>query len=315
MKKGILLLSLIIVASSSLFIGVHSIPITDVFHLNMQQEFILWQTRVPRTVSLMIAGATASVSGLIMQHLTQNKFVSPTTVGTMDSARLGILVTMLYFPTASILTRSIVAFVFALTGTLLFMLLLQKMSFKNPIMVPLLGMMFGNVIGSFVTFIAYKKQLIQNISTWLEGNFATVTKGDYELIYLSVPLLIVAYLYAYPLTVSGLGEDLAINLGLNYRLVQLIGMTIVALASSVTLVTVGTLPFLGIIIPNIISVYYGDQMKETLGITAVAGSLFLILCDIIARVVIFPYEVSVSLIVSILGSLIFIYLLWKGVNK
>lgn len=304
-----------IAAVSSLFIGVHSIPITDLFHLNVQQEFILWQTRIPRTVSLMIAGATASVSGLIMQHLTQNKFVSPTTVGTMDSARLGILVTMLYFPTASILTRSVVAFIFALTGTLLFMWLLQKMSLKNPIMVPLLGIMFGNVIGSFVTFIAYKKQLIQNISTWLEGNFATVTKGDYELIYLSVPLLIVAYLYAYPLTVSGLGEDLAINLGLNYRLVQLIGMTIVALASSVTLVTVGTLPFLGIIIPNIISVYYGDQMKETLAITAVAGSLFLILCDIIARVVIFPYEVSVSLIVSILGSLIFIYLLWKGVNK
>ena len=87
------------------------------------------------------------------------------------------------------------------------------------------------------------------------------------------------------------------------------------MASSVTLVTIGGLPFIGVIIPNIVSQFYGDQLKGTLWITAVSGSLFLVMCDILSRVINAPYEVPVSLIVGVIGSIIFIFLLLKGGKK
>ncbi len=169
--------------------------------------------------------------------------------------------------------------------------------------------MFGNVVGSLATFFAYQFQLIQNMSSWLQGNFSLVTKGSYELLYLTIPLFFIIYYFAYFFTVVGLGEDVAVNLGTNYSLVQTLGIGLVSAASSLVLIMVGTVPFLGVIVPNIISLTYGDHIKQTIWITALYGSLFLLICDIISRIVIAPYEVPVSLTVGIIGSLIFIYLL------
>lgn len=309
MKKLFPLLLLILVTILSLFVGVKSIDIQDILQLTSQEQLVFWSTRVPRTVSLIIAGATSSVCGLIMQHLTQNKFVSPTTAGTTDSARLGILVVMLFLPSASLFSRTLVAFLFAFLGTLLFLKLIEKIPSQNQAMIPLIGVMFGNIIGSIVTFFAYQFDLIQNMTSWLQGSFSLVMRGDYELIYLSVPLLVICYLYAYHFTIVGLGKTMATSIGLNYQKIQKLGLLLVSLASSVVLITIGGLPFLGVVVPNIVSHYYGDQMKETLWITAVSGSLFLMSCDIIARVIIAPYEIPVSLIVGVIGSILFIYLL------
>lgn len=315
MKKYSLIVSLIFLGILSLFIGVHSISVMDLFRLDDKQSLVLWSTRIPRTMSLIIAGATSAVCGLIMQHLTQNKFVSPTTAGTMDSARLGILVAMIFFPNSSTLVRSFVAFFFALIGTLLFVQLIQRLPQKNQVMVPLVGLMFGNIIGSIVMFFAYQLELVQNISSWLQGNFSIVSRGGYELIYLTIPLLVLAYFYAYHFTIAGLGKDMATSIGMNYQLIQLAGLVLVALASSLILVTIGSLPFLGVVVPNIMSLFFGDQMKRTVWLTAGAGSCFLIVCDIISRVIIAPYEVPVSLTVGVIGSFLFIILLLKGAKK
>lgn len=315
MKKYYILIILFLLALASLFVGVQSIDILDLFELNERQSLVLWSTRVPRTVSLIIAGATSAVCGLIMQHLTQNKFVSPTTAGTMDSARLGILIAMVFFPNGSTLLRSFIAFIFALGGTLLFIQLIQRLPQKNQVMVPLIGLMFGNIVGSVVTFFAYQLELVQNMSSWLQGNFSIVTRGGYELIYLTIPLLIVAYFYAYHFTIAGMGKDMATGVGVNYQVIQLLGLGLVALASSLILVTIGGLPFLGVVVPNIVSLYFGDQMKQTIWLTAGSGSCFLIVCDIVSRLIIAPYEVPVSLTAGVIGSLLFIILLLKGAKK
>ncbi|RHH68685.1 MULTISPECIES: ABC transporter permease [Vagococcus] len=315
MKKSIPIISLVLLTILSLFIGVQSIPIQDIFQLNETQSLVLWTTRVPRTISLVIAGATISVSGLIMQHLTQNKFVSPTTAGTMDSARLGMLVAMLFFPSGTILVKSLVAFIFAFLGTVLFIQLIRVLPGKNQLMVPLVGVMFGNIVGSIVTFFAYQYQLIQNMTSWLQGSFSTISKGNYELIYVTVPVLIICYLYAYQFTIVGMGEEFSISVGMNYKIVHLIGLLLISVASSVVLVTIGGLPFLGVIIPNVVSLMLGDHMKDTLWMTAVAGSIFLVIADILSRVIYPPYELPVSLIVGALGSFIFVILLVKGAKK
>ena len=309
MRKIGILLVLFLLSALSIFIGVKDLVLQALFQGDSQQWLILATTRVPRTVSLILAGATMSICGLIMQQLTQNKFVSPTTAGTMDSARLGILLVMLFLPNASTTVRTLAAFIFAFLGTMVFLGLSRLLPTKEPIFLPLLGVMFGNIVGSVATFFAYQFQLIQNMSSWLQGNFSLVAKGSYELLYLTIPLFLVIYLFAYYFTIVGLGEDVAINLGVNYRLIQTLGIGLVAAASGLVLIMVGTVPFLGVIVPNIVSLIYGDHVKQNLWITAVSDSLFLMVCDILSRIVIAPYEIPVSLTVGILGSLIFIYLL------
>ncbi|HFN3131359.1 TPA: ABC transporter permease [Enterococcus faecium] len=312
MRYGRLVALLVILSSISLFIGVSNVQLSELLQLDGQSLQILLVTRLPRTICLILVGATSSICGLIMQHLTQNKFVSPTTAGTMDSARLGILVAMIFLPGASLIVRSLTAFCFAFAGTLLFLSLTRLFLQKNQLMLPLIGVMLGNIIGSVATFFAYQFQLVQNMTSWLQGNFATVIRGNYELLYAVVPLLLLVWLFAYRFTIIGLGESFAVNLGIDYQKMQFLGIGLVSLASAVMLIMVGSIPFIGVIIPNLVSRIYGDQVHKTIGVTALGGSLFLVFCDLVARVLIFPYEIPVSVIVGIIGGAIFLYLLIRG---
>lgn len=295
----------------SLFIGVKNITPLDILNFNDEQVEIFLISRVPRLVSIIVAGISLSICGLIMQQITRNKFVSPTTAGTMDCARLGVLVSLMLFTTESPIVKMIVAFIFALGGTFIFMKILKKIKFKDNIFIPLVGIMFGNIISSISTFFAYKYDLIQNISSWLQGDFSMIMKGRYELLYISIPLVIIAFLYANKFTVAGMGEEFAVNLGLNYQRVINIGLIIVAMISSLVLLTVGMIPFLGLIIPNIVSIYRGDNLRNSLPHTALLGAVFVLACDILGRIVIFPYELSIGLMVGVIGSGIFLYLLMR----
>lgn len=311
MKKRYLVIALILFAFISLFIGVIDIKPWDLFNLNDDKVHTFLVSRVPRLISIILAGVSMSICGLIMQQLSRNKFVSPTTAGTLDSARLGILVSLMLFTTASPLVKMLVAFVFALAGTMLFMKILDRIKFKDTIFIPLVGLMFGNIISSISTFFAYKYDLIQNMSSWLQGDFSMIIKGRYELLYISIPLLVIAYLYANKFTVAGMGEDFSKNLGLNYKRVVNIGLILVALVTCTVVLTVGTIPFLGLIIPNIVSIYRGDNLKNSLSHTALFGAVFVLFCDILGRIIIFPYELSISLTVGVIGSAIFVYMLMR----
>jgi len=309
MKRRYLFIALIVLSFISLFIGVKDITVLDIFNLSEEKAQILFASRIPRLVSIIIAGISMSICGLIMQQLTRNKFVSPTTAGTMDSARLGILVSLMIFTAASPLLKMVIAFIFALLGTFIFMRILEKVRYKDAIFIPLVGLMFGNIINSITTFFAYKYDLIQNMSSWLQGDFSMIIKGQYELIYISIPLVIIAYMFANKFTIAGMGEEFSINLGLNYKRVVNLGLTVVALVSSVVILTVGMIPFLGLIIPNIVAIYQGDHLKKTLSHTALLGAVFVLCCDILGRIIIYPYEIPIGLTVGVIGSGIFAYLL------
>lgn len=311
MKLKYMILVLILFSFLSLFIGIKDISPLDLFQLSESQTQVLLVSRLPRLASLLVAGMSMSIAGLIMQQLSRNKFVSPTTAGTVDSAKFGILVALMVFSGASPMQKLLVAFSFALLGTFIFMRILDRIKFKDSIFIPLVGIMFGNIVGSITTFFAYKNDLIQNISSWLLGDFSTIIKGQYELIYISVPLVILAYLFANKFTVAGMGEDFATNLGMNYKAVVNVGLVIVALISTVVILTVGTIPFLGLVVPNIVTLYIGDNLKKNLAHTAVLGAVFLLFCDILSRVIIYPYEISISLTVGVIGSGLFIYLLMR----
>ena len=311
MKIRYLVIALIVLSIASTFIGVSNISPLDLFSLTEDQAQVLLISRVPRLLSILIAGMSMSICGLIMQQLSRNKFVSPTTSGTLDSARLGILVSLMIFTSASPLQKMLVSFVFALIGTFIFMKILEKVKFKDAIFIPLVGLMFGSIISSISTFFAYKNDLIQNMSSWMQGDFSMIMSGNYELMFVSVPILILAYFYANKFTIAGMGEDFSKNLGLNYRQVVNLGLAIVALVTASVVLSVGMIPFLGLIIPNIVTIYQGDHLKNNLLHTALLGALFVLVCDIIGRVIIYPYEIPISLTVGVIGSGIFIFLLLR----
>ena len=311
MKKSYLFLLLLILTILSLFVGVHGVSITDLLEGDEIERMLFIKTRFPRTISLILAGGMLSVGGKIMQHLMQNKFVSEGTIGMMDSARLGILIVMIFLPNSSILTRSFAAFVFAYVGVLLFLSLSKVLPKGDPMILPLTGVMFGNIIGAIATFLAYQFQVVQNVSSWLQGNFATVMEGSYELIYVTIPVFILLYFLGYQITIAGLGSELSTNLGLNHQRLQWIVFALVALGSSSVLLMVGAIPFLGVVVPNLVSLFYGDHFKNTMGLTAIFGAIFLLVCDIIARVLIAPYEIPVSVVVGVIGGALFLFLLMR----
>ncbi len=191
------------------------------------------------------------------------------------------------------------------------MKILKKIKVKNSIFIPLVGIMLGNIIDSITTFFAYKYNLIQSIASWLQGDFSLIIKGNYELIYLSLPIVVIAFIYANKFTVAGMGEDFSKNLGVNYNRIINIGLVIVALISSLVVITVGKIPFLGLIVPNIVTLYKGDNLKNSLYSTALLGSVFLLGCDILGRLIIYPYEISIGLVVGVIGSTVFLYLLFR----
>ncbi len=305
-KKRYLLLLLLLLGSLSLFVGVSELRLQDLLELKPNKWQLLLKSRLPRLVALIVAGMGLSVSGLIMQQISRNKFVSPTTAATTDFAKLGLLVAMISVGGAGKLIKMLVAFAFAMLGTLLFMQMMKKIPIKNIIFVPLVGMMLGKIVGSITTFLAFKWDAVQNLSSWMEGDLSMIMSGNYEMIYLSIPVVLMGFLFANQISIAGMGEEFAINLGLDYQLIVNIGLGIVALITAVTLLTVGNIPFLGLLIPNLVTLYKGDYLKEALGHIVLIGPIFLLICDIFGRLIIFPFELSIGMTVGLIGGLFFL---------
>ncbi|MFT4024229.1 MAG: iron chelate uptake ABC transporter family permease subunit, partial [Flavihumibacter sp.] len=291
------------------FTGVRDISLGDLFDPGKAGYNTLVIARIPRTVTLVLAGVGMSVSGLIMQQVTQNHFVSPVTAGTLDAAKMGLVAAYLLLPQASLPGKLLLAFFFTFVASLLFLLLINRMRYRNAVIIPLVGLMFGGIISSITSFFAYRYNIVQNLNAWMLGDFSSVLQGSYELVYIILPVVTLTYLYANKFTVVGMGEAHARNLGLDYRAVVALGMFLVSVTVSVIFITVGAIPFLGLIAPNIIRLRYGDNLRKTLPLIAIFGALFLLVCDIIGRVVITPFEMPIGIIVGIAGAVIFLVLL------
>ena len=293
----------------SLFVGVTDITPSELFSGNPEQAEIFLISRLPRLLGILCTGVGMSVAGLIMQQLCMNKFVSPTTGATISSAQFGILLALLFLPGSTLWSRAIFAFAAAILGTWIFVWFIQRIQFKDVVMVPLVGIMFGNVIGGVTNYLAYKYEMTQALSSWLTGHFSLVLRGRYELVYLVVPLVILAFVFANHFNIVGMGREFSKNLGVHYNLVLFAGLTIAAMITASVVVVVGSISYIGLIVPNVVAMFKGDKIRGTLVDTALFGAIFVLVCDMIARVVIMPYELPIELIIGILGSILFIGLL------
>ena len=302
---------LLILAVFSLFVGVADITVADIINWDVEKISLISISRIPRTAALILAGVGMSVSGVIMQQMTQNKFVSPTTAGTLEAAKMGLLIFFIFTSAAGMALKLLSAFLFTFLASIVFLAIVRKIKHRNVIFVPLVGLMFGGIIGSISTFLAVRLNIVQDSNAWMMGDFSGILQGRYELIYLSLPAIVITYLYANKFTVIGMGEEFSKNLGLNYNSIMNIGLFCVSLTVSSVVITAGAIPFLGLIIPNVVSLIFGDNLKKTLPLVALTGAIFLLICDVFGRIIIYPYEVPIGVTVSIFGAIIFLFLLWK----
>ncbi|MFD2539152.1 ABC transporter permease [Sphingobacterium chuzhouense] len=309
-----LILALFILAFISIFIGVRDISFSDINHLDDDDTLVIVVSRIPRLISILIAGVGMSVSGLIVQQIALNKFVSPTTMGTLDATKMGILLSMILFPAGGMLTKMTFSFFIALLASIIFLKIAAQIKYRSLIFVPLVGIVFGNIIAAIATFFAYKYNVVQNMEGWLVGDFSYIIKGNYEILYLAIPVVIISYLYAHKFTIVGLGEDAAKSLGLNHKQIVYLGLFLISITATVVVLTAGVIPFLGLIVPNIVSILFGDNLKKTLPYTGLIGAIFLLVCDMISRTIAFPYEVPIGLTVSIIGGVVFLGLVLKKVR-
>lgn len=299
----------------SLFVGVTDLSPLDVLRwdLNHNQMTSLLVSRIPRTVAVLLAGASLALSGLLMQMLVRNRFVEPSTVGTSESASVGILIAILLVPAAPVWLKMLIAIITALIGTALFMRVISSLPPKAPIVtVPLVGIMLAGVISAGATFVAWRLDLLQALGIWMQGDFSRVLRGRYELLWLLLLVAIILWFLADRFTVASLGKEHASSLGLSYQSTLRLGLGLVAVASAISLVIVGSIMFVGLVVPNLISMWRGDNLRRNIGWTAVCGAGFVLLCDLLARTVNAPYEVPVGTISGVLGGGAFLFLLLSG---
>lgn len=284
---------------ASLFVGVSDAGTIDLYLIS----------RLPRTVAALLVGAGLALAGLVMQTLARNSFVEPSTTGTSQSAELGVLAVTLLLPSASLLVKSAAATVTALLGTAVFLATAHRLPPTQPFLVPLFGMVYGGVIGAAVTFLAWQADLLQYLAIWTNGDFSGVLRGRYELLWIGGAMLVIAWIVADRLTIMALGREASIGLGINHARMLQLGLLIVAIISALCVVVVGSIPFVGLVVPNIVSRLMGDNLRATLPVVAMTGAILVLGCDIIGRLIRFPYEIPVGTIMGCVGALVFLCLL------
>jgi iron complex transport system permease protein len=311
MTRGWLLAVFIMLAGviSSLLIGVIELDASS-FSQSGEGLDLLLISRIPRTLAVMLTGASLAVAGVIMQMIVSNRFVEPMTAGSGSTAALGVLLVTFFMPGSSIFIKMAVACILSLAGTFVFLSLVRRLPPHQPLLVPLVGIAYGGVISALVTFIAFQTDLLQYLEIWFLGDFSGVLQGRYELLWLAGILVLLAYFVADQFSILGLGQNVSTNLGLNYQQVVRLGLVIVSLVSAVTVVTVGVLPFVGLVVPNIVSRWLGDNLRRTLPVTAMMGAGLVLLSDLVGRLVRYPFEIPAATVFGALGAATFLWLLY-----
>lgn len=303
----------IVLCGASLLVGAQQVAWSQVFSLSSDAWLTLTASRLPRLMALVLTGVGLSVCGVILQHIVRNKFVEPATSGGFDAAKLGILVALTTAPATGTVGRMLFALAFCFAASLLFVAIVRRIKFKNTVLVPVIGLMYGGVLSAVAEFYAYRHNILQSMQGWLLGDFSKIVQGNYEIIYLILPIVALTYLYAHRFTVLGMGEGMATSLGLNYSATVALGLMLVAITVGATVITVGAIPFVGLVIPNLVALHYGDNLGRTLPVVALGGASLLLACDILGRLLIHPFEVPIGLTAGGVGGVLFLVLIfWRN---
>lgn len=273
---------------------------------------VLFISRLPRTVALVLAGAALAVAGLLMQMMARNRLVEPGTTGSFSAASAGMVAAAAIHPGMMLAAKFVLVSLSAFLGTWLFLALISRIPLRSALIVPLVGLVLAGVLASGSSLLAHQFELGQALRVWNSGDFSAVLRGRYELLWIAAGMTVVAMLLADRYAVLGMGRDFATNVGVHYGAWMVLGMLMVSLITASTMIVAGALPFIGLVAPNLVRLLAGDHLRQGMVLLALSGAALMLGADLAGRLLIHPYELPSASLLAIFGSVVFIVILLRG---
>jgi len=306
MRRATLLAGLVLAALVALSLGIGA---ADLGAEGPGAALLIVESRLPRTLAALLAGAALAITGQIMQLLARNRMVEPMTAGAGQSAALGLLAVTLLAPGAAIGAKMAGAALAALLGGVGLMLLIRRLPTTEPLLVPLVALVWGGLIGGLTAALAFRGDMMQFLETWMTGELSGTLRGRYELLWLAGAAAAASWLIADRLTLMALGETAARGLGVDVAAVTAAGMLAVSVTTALVVVTLGAIPFVGLVVPNLVARRTGDNLRRALPLTALSGAALVLAADILGRSLRAPWEVPVATTAALIGGATFLILL------
>ncbi|MFW7433443.1 FecCD family ABC transporter permease [Vagococcus carniphilus] len=286
-------------------------------HFNRDStEHVLIISRVSRVIVALLVGASLSLSGQVMQLQYQNDLADPSLMGISDGSALAISILMIFNPEAKMLERIIISLVGSLVIYLLLFIINQKMiSQRDKISLPLLGIILSLLISSVTTFIVTYFDIAQSVTAWYASRLYRVSLSD--VIYF-LPVLIIGIILLLILrkemNVFSFGPEITTVIGMNRKLLNTLLSLVVVLLTGISVAIVGRMAFIGLVVPHMSKLLVGKRYGDTLLITPILGGFLVLVSDYLSRILNYPFETPISVVIAFLGVPIFLYLVRKGTN-
>lgn len=318
-RKIILFLIILLMGAVvwSLLAGNEAISPKDVLmvlagKISDMRRVIVFQVRIPRVLAAAAVGAALSVSGYLLQSNLDNTLASPGILGINNGAGLFVLLSACLFPYQSEV-KCVAAFLGAMTVTLLIYLLTVKTGMSKTSVV-LSGVAVSAFCISIIDVIlSLKPEVAADKVAFQIGGFGSLSSS---VVYFAVPVILVglvtAVFLAPSLDLLLLGDDVAFGLGLNVRRFRVLNILCAALLSGAAVSMSGVLGFVGLIVPNVVRLFHLGKSREGIFFCMTLGPAFLLICDTLGRIIVFPYELPCGLFLSLLGAP---FLVWMLVRR
>ncbi len=301
----------------SISFGSTKISLSEIISTMMQGDHstntyrIISYVRIPRTIAAVLVGCALSVAGAILQSVLNNSLASPSIIGVNSGAGLFFVLMAAFFPT-SIYLSTIAAFVGAILAVFLVYSIAKKTGASRMAIV-LSGVAVSSFIGAITdTILTLKPDTLIARAAFIIGGFSGVTMGRVAFAGIIIIIaFIIALILSYDMNVLALGDESAKSLGLNIARIRFFSLTIAAILAGSAISFAGLIGFVGLIVPHASRLLVGHDNRILIPVSALLGSIFSLLCDLLARVLFAPYEIPVGIIMSFLGGPFFIYLLMK----
>lgn len=281
------------------------------FDANNVDHNIITTSRLPRVIAALLVGAFLAVAGSVMQGITRNYLASPSIMGVNDGSAFVITLAMVFFPGLPNYQMILLSMVGSAIGAgLVFGFGSLIKGGLSPVRLAIIGTVIGTFLSSMASAVAMYFQVSQSVSVWYNAKIHTVNP---DMLLLSIPFgvvgLILALSIAKSVTISSLGEDIAVNLGQRTKWVKVISILSVVCLTGTAVALVGKIAFVGLVIPHITRFIVGVDYRFVIPCSAVIGAVFLAFCDIISRFINFPFETPVGVVTAIIGVPFFLYLI------
>jgi len=309
----------VVVLIAALFIGTDYSSFTTKDITNEQYKAILLNVRTPRVIMAFVVGGVLSLGGFVFQLLFRNALATPYTLGVASGASFGVA--LYYLLGANIVIPSIFGgSMFAFTGALLTILLVSIVSrySRDNNLVLLMGIALSFLFSSFIMFVQYitDLHLSQRI---LRFTFGGIDGASYTQILFLFPIassgLLLIIFFRRELAMISVSDDFAASRGVDVDRVKFLLYLFTSIMIGVVVSLVGPIGFVGMMIPHITRVILGTTHKYFIVIMILFGGIFLTICDTIARILIYPAQIPVGIITSILGGIFFITILIRNIRK